>query len=289
MDGIVPLLKPPGMTSSNAVFDMRRLFNEKRAGHLGTLDPGAAGVLPVCLGRTARLFDFLVDKEKTYRFECAFGTATDTQDSYGAVTERKEMRVEKDALEAVLPAFTGDILQQAPAYSALKSSGRKLYELALAGEEVPEKIRPVSISALKVLEQMAENRFLMEVSCSRGTYVRTICHDLGKALGGCAHMGLLIRTAAGPFRIENCLTVEELRARREEGTLLSALVSGEEALKVFPAVSIGEDRLVPVKNGLSSRVSPKLSGPVRLYCAGAFLGAGVVENGEVRLKVPLYY
>lgn len=277
------------MTSSDAVFDMRRLFNEKRAGHLGTLDPGAAGVLPVCLGRTARLFDFLVDKEKTYRFEGVFGTATDTQDSYGTVTERKEMSVSREALEAALPAFRGDVLQKAPAYSALKSNGRKLYDLALAGEEIPEKIRPVTISALNVIRETGENCFLMEITCSRGTYVRTVCDDLGRALGGCAHMGLLIRTAAGAFRIENCLTMEELRERKEKGTLLETLVSGEEALGVFPKAVIGKDRLIPVTNGLSSHVSESLSGPVRLYCGDAFLGAGIAEAGEVRLKVPLYY
>ena len=133
-EGIVSVLKPPGMSSSDVVGDIRRLFQEKRVGHLGTLDPGAAGVLPVCVGRAVRLFDYLVDKEKTYRFELLFGRETDTQDVYGRVTDRTEKNLSRQELEGLLPRFRGEIIQQAPAYSALKSGGKKLYDLALAGK-----------------------------------------------------------------------------------------------------------------------------------------------------------
>lgn len=288
MEGIVPFLKPPGMSSSDAVFDIRKLYHEKRAGHLGTLDPGAAGVLPVCLGRTARLFDFLVDKEKTYRFECVFGKATDTQDSLGKVTDSVCMNVSANMLENVLPSFRGRILQKAPAYSALKYNGKKLYDLALAGLETPDKIRPITISSLLLLRQTGENRFLLEVTCSRGTYVRTLCHDLGLALGGFAHMGLLIRTAAGPFKIEHCYTSAELSEYAQKDELQYTLVSAEDALSVLPEVRLGSDRLFPVRNGLTSSIHSSVSGPCRVYCGDAFMGAGIALNGEVKLKVHLY-
>ena len=270
------------------MFDIRKLFGEKRAGHLGTLDPGAAGVLPVCLGRAAQLFDLLVDKEKTYRFVCLFGKATDTQDSYGTVTAERDMHVTADALEAVLPRFTGSIQQKAPAYSALKSNGQKLYDLALAGKEIPEKIRSIFIRSLKVIEQRGENAFLMEVTCSRGTYVRTLCHDIGISLGGYAHMGLLIRTAAGPFSIDRCVTMEELHEKALCGSLKEVLIEPEQALLSFPAVTLPGDRLKPMLNGLSSYIGKKLSSPVRLYCGDTFMGMAEESNGQLKLKIHLY-
>ena len=291
MEGIVPLLKPPGLSSSDCVVDVRRLFGEKRVGHLGTLDPGAAGILPVCVGRAVRLFDYLVDKDKTYRFELILGAATDTQDSFGQVVETGERDVPVAALKAVLPRFRGDIEQLAPAYSALKCNGKKLYDLALQGKDVPEKRRPVTISDLTLLRQEGAGRFLMEMTCSRGTYVRTVCHDLGHALGTCGHMGSLLRTRSGPFTVERSFTVEELKAMQAAGDLADALVSCEEALEQYPALDLTEDRLVPAKNGLPTDLhgsDRRPDGPVRLYCGGVFLGVGRVEKNKARLAVHLY-
>ena len=291
MEGIVPLLKPPGLSSSDCVVDIRRLFGEKRVGHLGTLDPGAAGILPVCVGRAVRLFDYLVDKDKTYRFELILGTATDTQDSFGQVIETGERDIPTAALAAVLPRFTGEIEQLAPAYSALKSNGQKLYDLALRGIDVPEKRRPVIIRDLQLLHQEGEGRFLLEMTCSRGTYVRTVCHDLGHALGTCGHMGCLLRTRSGPFSVERSFTVEELRELKEAGTLEKALISCEAALQQFPALTLSEDRLIPTKNGLPTDlhgVDRQPDGVVRLYSGGLFLGIGRIEKNRVRLIVHLY-
>lgn len=287
-EGIVSVLKPPAMSSSNVVSEVRHLFHEKRVGHLGTLDPGAAGVLPVCVGRAVRLFDYLVDKEKTYRFEILFGQATETQDIFGKVTETSQKKVGEGELLSILPDFRGEIIQQAPAYSALKSGGRKLYDLALAGEEIPEKLRPVTISRLELLDKVGENGYLMEVTCSRGTYVRTLCHDLGRAAGSCACMGMLLRTASGPFAIEKSFTLEELHMRREAGTLEETLVSCEEALQGMPRVDLTAQRYVPTQNGLPTRTFCGIEGNVRMYCGGVFMGIGEVKNGEVRLKVHLY-
>ena len=290
-EGVVPLLKPPGLSSSDCVVDVRRLFGEKRVGHLGTLDPGAAGILPVCVGRAVRLFDYLVDKEKTYRFELILGAATDTQDSFGQVIETGARDMTAAEIEAVLPRFRGDIEQLAPAYSALKSNGQKLYDLALQGKAVPEKRRPVTIRELTLLRQEGEGRFLLEMTCSRGTYVRTVCHDLGHALGTCGHMGSLLRTRSGPFTVERSFTVEELRALREEDRLGEALVSCEAALIQFPELTLPKDRLIPTKNGLPTDLhgpDRRPDGPLRLYCDGAFLGIGKVEQGRVKLAVHLY-
>ena len=289
MEGIVPLLKPPGLSSSDCVVDVRRLSGEKRVGHLGTLDPGAAGILPVCVGRAVRLFDYLVDKDKTYRFELVLGTATDTQDSFGQAIETGERNISADALQAALPRFRGEMEQLAPAYSALKSNGQKLYDLVLQGKDVPEKRRPVIISDLVLVAQEGEGRFLLEMTCSRGTYVRTVCHDLGHALGTCGHMGSLLRTRSGPFSVERAFTVEELRAMQAAGALEKALVSCEEALIQFPALTLPEDRLIPTKNGLPTDLYGRQpEGTVRLYCGGAFLGVGKVEKKQARLIVHLY-
>ena len=291
MEGIVPLLKPPGLSSSDCVVDVRRLFGEKRVGHLGTLDPGAAGILPVCVGRAVRLFDFLVDKDKTYRFELRLGAATDTQDSFGQVIETGERDISAAALEAVLPRFRGEIEQLAPAYSALKSNGKKLYDLALQGKEVPDKRRPVTIRELTLLRQEGEGRFLLEMTCSRGTYVRTVCHDLGHALGTCGHMGALLRTRSGPFTVDNAFTVEALRTLKEEDRLAQALIPCETALSPFPDLTLPADRLIPTKNGLPTDLHGSLrrpDGPVRLYVDGLFLGVGRVEQNRARLIVHLY-
>lgn len=291
LEGIVPLLKPPGLSSSDCVVDVRRLFREKRVGHLGTLDPGAAGILPVCVGRAVRLFDYLVDKEKTYRFELILGTATDTQDSFGQMIETGPRDIDPASLAAVLPRFTGEIEQLAPAYSALKSNGQKLYDLVLQGKEVPEKRRPVTIRELTLLRQEGEGRFLLEMTCSRGTYVRTMCHDLGHALGTCGHMGALLRTRSGPFTVARSFTVEELKALQEADRLAEALISCEEALIQYPALTLPEDRLVPTKNGLPTDLHGADRQPdcvVRLYCSGLFLGVGKVEKNRARLVVHLY-
>ncbi len=210
IEGVVNVLKPPGMTSSNVVVDIRKLFEIKRVGHTGTLDPGAAGVLPVCLGRAARLFDYLVDKEKTYVFEIAFGACTDTQDSYGKIIAQSDKTVSKEQLMAVLPEFLGEQNQRVPMYSALKVGGRKLYEIARSGNIAEKQMRAISISEISYLDQRAKNRFLLRVSCSRGTYIRMLCEDIGRRLGVCAHMAFLLRTACGPFYAEDAFSIAEL-------------------------------------------------------------------------------
>lgn len=290
MEGIINVLKPPGMTSSNAVADIRHIFNMKRVGHTGTLDPGAAGVLPICLGRATRLFDYLVDKEKEYYAEIAFGCATDTQDSYGAVTARGGGTVSMEQLSAVLPAFVGEIEQIAPMYSAVCVDGKRLYQLAREGAETVRKTRRVTIHALESVTQTAENRFLLRVQCSKGTYVRTLCNDIGAALDVPAHLSFLLRSRSGAFGVEQAYSIAELAELKEAGALAQALISVEDALMHLP-----EARL----EGLSARnarlltngaevAHPALASlpegaPLRAYANGKFLGVGLIAAGKLHV------
>lgn len=285
-EGIITVLKPPGMSSSDVVVDVRRVFETKRVGHLGTLDPEAAGVLPVCVGRAVRLFDYLVDKQKTYLAELVFGASTDTQDAQGTVLETSDRIVSKTELDAVLSRFTGRIVQTPPMYSALKHNGKKLYDLARAGEEIPDKSREVEIASLERTETLGTNRFLLRVRCSRGTYIRTLCSDIGDALGVPSHMAFLLRTESGAFTLDHAFTIAELEAKKTDGTLCDTLVSCEDAVAFLPRLDLRGDRLRPAKNGLGTRVRAA-DGLYRLYCGG-FLGIGVVQNGSAALKVHLY-
>ena len=289
MDGVVNFLKPPGMTSSDAVFDLRRLFGERRAGHLGTLDPAAAGVLPVCFGRATRLFDLLVDKDKEYIFEAAFGTQTDTQDAYGVVTARNDIRVERAELEALLPSFLGGQMQNASIYSALKVGGKKMYELARAGQAVEPKSREIEISALDLLAETEENHFLLQTACSRGTYVRSLAESIAGRLGTIAYVPFLLRTRSGPFEIENAHTLSELEAQKAEGNLTATLVSCEAATAFLPELVLEDDRATPTKNGLETNLSNTPDGLCRAYAAGEFLGIGRVDHGRFQLSIHLYH
>lgn len=231
-EGIVNILKPPGMTSSDAVADTRHIFKIKRVGHTGTLDPGAAGVLPICIGRATRLFDILVDKQKEYTAEITFGIATDTEDAYGRIVETDAARtVTKEELTSVLPRFLGTIEQTAPMYSAVSIDGKRLYQLAREGADRVEIKRLANIEKIELDSQTGHNRFLLKIVCSRGTYVRTLCADIGRALGTCAYMSFLLRTRSGEFTIDKAYSIAELRQMKEEGRLDKAVIGIEEALK----------------------------------------------------------
>lgn len=288
MDGIVTVLKTPGMTSSNVVFDVRKIFGEKRAGHLGTLDPAAAGVLPVCLGRATRLFDILVDKDKEYVFECVFGTQTDTQDAYGVVIARDDKRITKEELEQVLPEFVGEQMQTASIYSALKVEGKKMYDLARSGQTVEPKVREICVHELELIEQTGENRFLLRAHCSRGTYVRSLCESIAHRLGTVAYVSVLLRTKSGPFVSERAYTIAELAAAKEAGTVMDNLISCEEAMAFLPELRLPLDRLTPTKNGLETHLRGMQDGLVRAYAQEQFLGIGEVRSERFRLTIHLY-
>lgn len=289
MDGFINVLKAPGMTSSNVVYDVRKIYHEKHAGHLGTLDPGAAGVLPVSLGRASKLFDLFVDKQKIYVFEITFGVSTDTLDAYGSVTGQQECLISRDRIEEALPAFLGKTMQRAPAYSALKVDGRKMYDLARAGEKVPDRFREIDVEAFSVLEEIGRNRFLFRLVCSRGTYVRVIAEDLGQSLGVPAYVSLLLREASGPFTTENAYSITELYGleEKEAGGADQCVISCESALAFLPELILPAARRNATMNALPTGGRKEADGLYRVYSDG-FLGVGRVLNGSLRLEIHLY-
>jgi len=292
IEGVINLLKPPGMTSSNAVTDVRRLFGIKRVGHTGTLDPGAAGVLPICLGRATRLFDLLVDKEKEYIAELRFGTCTDTQDSYGTVIATSDAAVSEQELLRILPEFLGEQQQLPPMYSALKQDGKSLYQLARSGKMVEREARKIVIHSLELVDRTAQDRFLLKVRCSRGTYVRTLCEDIAARLGKCAHMSFLLRTAAGPFRVEEAYSIAELTEHKEQGTLHRLLVPVDQTLSFLPELRLpeGTEFERQLLNGIPVPVTALTQTPfgegqqLRLY-GEHFLGVAVQQEEQLRMKL----
>lgn len=289
-DGFLNLLKPPGMTSSDAVVMVRRAFPKgTKVGHMGTLDPEAAGVLPIGVGAATRLFDFVSDKEKTYRAEVCIGAATDTQDATGSVIERGKGASEAE-LMAVLPQFIGEIEQIPSMYSAIKVDGKKLYQAARAGETVEVPRRVVRIDAIDYIAQTGENRFLIDVHCGRGTYIRTLCHDIGKALGTCAHMSFLLRSQSGVFDLETAVTPEEFLKNVENGE--AALLPCDAPIHHIGRVTLSEKLERAVRNGNAIRMEGwkqrfEEGRVLRVYLGERFAGMGVVQNQEIRFKCML--
>lgn len=285
-EGIVNVLKPPGMTSSDVVSDVRHIFGMKRVGHTGTLDPGAAGVLGICLGRATRLFDLLIDKQKEYICEICFGASADTQDSYGRETASSDAKVGEDALRMVLPRFIGEIEQTVPVYSALKVDGKAMYAHARAGNEIEPKVRPTTIYGIDELGRTGENRYLLRINCSKGTYIRTVCYDIGQALGVPAYMSFLLRSRAGELRIGDSHSLRELSEMKEDGTLESAVIAPDKAILFLPEAEVPADpkerRLL--LNGAEVD-SPAKDGQCRLYAEGKFIGVGFANAGRLRLDI----
>ncbi len=253
-DGIINLLKPAGMTSHDGVSMLRRLTGIKRIGHTGTLDPCAVGVLPLCIGSAARINEYLDLDEKRYRCEMQLGIETDTQDIWGTVTASRlteAMAVTFEQIQFELSRFKGYIRQTPPKYSALRVDGKRLYEYARAGESVEIKSRPVVISDIKLLSYHQESRrAVIEVVCSKGTYIRTICQDLGEALGCGATMSFLLRLQSGAFHLGNSVTIEELQrwadstasGKLEEETANEYRIPTEYPLQYFGSLLLAEGR-----------------------------------------------
>jgi tRNA pseudouridine55 synthase len=255
-DGLVVVDKPAAHTSHDVVARMRKLYGQRRVGHAGTLDPDATGVLLVGLGRATRLMRYLQDTGKSYRARVVFGVATDTLDASGAVLERAEMRLEQAQVERAARAFVGDIEQVPPMVSAIKIDGRKLYELARAGETVERPARSVTVTAFVVEEFVggAYPEATIRVDCSSGTYVRTLAADLGTALGGCAHLGELRRLRVGSFGLDEAHTLEEIATDPERFVLTPAV-----SLRDLDEVVVSGEQLRAVAHG-ATFAAPALLG-----------------------------
>ncbi|MPN05400.1 tRNA pseudouridine synthase B [bioreactor metagenome] len=277
-NGILIVDKAPDWTSHDVVAKLRGLLKERRIGHGGTLDPIATGVLPVFVGRATRAVEFAAGADKEYIATLRLGLVTDTQDITGKVLEERPVEVTSERLETVLSAFRGALVQVPPMYSAIKQNGKKLYELARAGKEVERAPRPVTIHRLLILEQKNLVEYRLLVVCSKGTYVRTLCHDIGAALGCGGVMADLRRTRVGSFRLEQAITVEQLSAVEHLETLL---LPTDSCFAQYPALTVEGKDLTRIRNG-GAVLCLAAPGHYRVYDpSGAFLMLGRAEAGQL--------
>ena len=246
--GMINVYKEKGFTSHDVVAKLRGICKQKNVGHTGTLDPDAVGVLPVCLGCATRLCDMLTDKDKEYVAVLRLGITTDTQDATGKVLAEKEVSVSEEEVRAVIASFEGEQLQIPPMYSALKVNGKKLYELAREGKEIERKARPIVVHEIEILsENMPE--FTIRVKCSKGTYIRTICHDIGQKLSCGGVMVSLKRTKVGNFGIEDAYTLSQIEDMAKEGKLCEILLPVEKVFEKLPEIRVKETAMKALLNG----------------------------------------
>lgn len=249
MDGIFNIYKEKGFTSHDVVAIVRRTIHMKKVGHTGTLDPDAEGVLPVCVGKATKLSDVIMDGRKSYRAMLRLGVTTTTEDASGEVLETKEVDFNEDRIREVVASFIGKLEQVPPMYSAVKVNGKKLYELAREGKEIERKSRTIEVYDIRIRQFLPPDRVEFDVDCSKGTYIRTLCADIGKALGCGGHMAELLRTKTGTFSLENAIKLDEMKALAEQGKAEEALLTMEDALKDFPVVKVAEKSTKLLYNG----------------------------------------
>ena len=282
MDGVINVNKPAGMTSHDVVSRLRRILNMKKIGHTGTLDPDATGVLPICIGKGTKLSDMLMSSEKQYRAELTLGISTDTQDSSGEVIQRREVKADEAEIRRAVESFVGELEQIPPMYSAIKMDGKKLYELAREGKSVEREPRKITIFKIDIQNiDFEEKRIDMIVDCSKGTYIRTLCNDIGEALGCGGHMSALMRTRSGRFDIKDTFTLEEIEKGTADGDF-SFVMSLEDVLAEYKKVILAERNAWRVRNGIKVSVAGCVEGEIyRIFDEqGAFLALAKQENGE---------
>lgn len=277
LEGILPVWKPAGMTSHDVVARVRRITRERRIGHTGTLDPQVTGVLPLCIGSATRLVDLIQELPKTYEAKLVFGISTDTEDLTGTVIERMEgIRIDPESLQRVIESFRGDIEQIPPMYSAVKVDGKRLYELARSGAEVERRPRTVTIYEIRLTAAQLESQppeALLEVVCSKGTYIRTLCVDIGKKIGVPAAMKELVRTKTGHWTRANCLTLEQIEELQHSGELPKRLVPMAEAIGHLPAAALSEQQTEHALQGKKLRLTAE-------QLPGADLNAGSIVRAH---------
>lgn len=277
--GVLNVYKEAGFTSHDVVAKLRGILKQKKIGHTGTLDPDAVGVLPVCLGKGTRLCDLLTDETKTYETVLLLGQSTDTQDTSGTVLETAEPETDPEKIRACIAGFEGEYMQTPPMYSALKVNGRKLYELAREGIEVERKPRRVQFHSIRILE-IAPPRVKMEVTCSKGTYIRTLCHDIGESLGCHGCMEHLTRTRVGRFQIADSKTLNEIETAVRKGTFAQLLTPVDQMFSDHPYIAVRPEADGLVFNGnpleessFAGGARPDRTTKIRLYSSdGLFVG-----------------
>lgn len=277
--GVLNIYKEAGFTSHDVVAKLRGILKQKKIGHTGTLDPDAVGVLPVCLGKGTRLCDMLTDETKTYEAVLLLGQSTDTQDTSGRILETADPETDVEKIRACIAGFEGEYMQIPPMYSARKVNGKKLYELAREGIEIERKPHRVQFHEIRILD-ISLPRVKMEVTCSKGTYIRTLCHDIGEALGCHGCMEHLTRTRVGRFTITDSKTLSEIETAAREGALEEFLIPVDQMFSDYPYIAVLPEADGPAFNGNPLRETsfagaerPDRTSGIRLYSSdGTFVG-----------------
>ncbi len=294
MNKIVNIIKPTGMTSHDVVSAVRRILNIKKVGHTGTLDPDASGVLPICIGKSTKVSELILNKDKSYICELTLGINTDTYDSSGEILEKFDVKVTEEEIKNAFETQIGEIDQVPPIYSALKVNGKRMCDLARSGksDEIVVKSRKINIKDIKILS-INDNKIMFYVKCSKGTYVRSICYDIGKELGCGGHMSFLLRTSSGKFNLENGITLEQLQENKENNTLDDYLYDIDYVLSNLNHVEIHQNAYKYYTNGgviddrrfIQQSFNDK-DELVRVYCNGDFLGTGKLskKDNTIQLK-----
>lgn len=288
MDGIILIDKPKGVTSHDIVYKVKKLLNEK-VGHTGTLDPNATGVLPLLVGRGTKLSKYLIDHDKTYIVTLKLGEKTDTADSEGKVIEKKEVSKEvfsKEKLLQTFSNFTGKILQTPPIYSAIKVNGKKLYEYARKGQEVEIKPRQIEIYKISLIEiNQIANTIEFEVSCSKGTYIRSLCEDIAKELNTVGYMKELRRVQVGEFLIKDSITVEDLQKNEDnKDFILSHFIDLQKYFAKFRIIELSQEEARKFLNGVKLS-SNKENGIYRVQSENKLIGTGILENNKLKRDI----
>lgn len=290
MNGVLNILKPAGVTSFDIVRKLKKILSIEKIGHTGTLDPGAAGVLPLCVGKATKISDYLMANEKTYRFEIVFGTETDTHDAYGQIVSVTDVFPSEYQLKNVLVNFLGPILQEAPVFSAIKVQGNKLYDLARKGIEVEAPVREIIIKNLELLSFVPNKKAFLEVKCSKGTYIRSLCRDIASECGSKAFMGVLIRCSSGQFNIQDSITLEELDLHSKNGTISKILIPIQDVLSDLETVYCSDLYYKKLTNGATITLDNSLTGgnantKVKVVCADVFIGIGeIIDSYSLKME-----
>lgn len=279
MNGIINVYKPAGITSHDVIYKVRKILGIKRIGHTGTLDPMATGVLPICVGKATRASELIMSSEKEYIAQITFGSETNTQDSTGEVTKKSDKRVTKEEFVKTLDAFKGEILQIPPMYSAIHHNGKRLYKLAREGVEVERAARKINIFDITLLSFEEDNAEIL-VKCSKGTYIRTLCEDIGRHCGICSHMSALERVRSGIFTKENSVTIEEISPER--------LIPTDEMFTSYKKINVSGENEKKVLNGAPFECQCNIGEKYRIYSSDdkfLCLSEGIEENGVKILKM----
>lgn len=286
---LLMFLNPPGMTSHDVVYFIRRVTGIKKVGHTGTLDPEAAGVLPICIGKSTKVVQYLSERNKKYRTSIKFGITTETQDKYGKIIEQVSVPdIDVMTVNGLIDGFKGKILQTPPMYSAIKYKGKKLYQYALEGETVEVKSRPIEIFDISLVDKTDRDEFILDVSCSKGTYIRTLCNDIGEKSGYGAHMAQLIRLESSPFCIEDSVTLEDIQLAANNNAFQNLLCAPDFLFSDLNKITIKKSAEKSAINGnpiFSAGVEDdidiyKAGSMIRLYIEGKFIALGIIAHDD---------